>query len=58
MGLTVLFHTIYRFHYTMEKLYSPHYGPYHLFTILIKDSYLFKITELVFNFYLKFYNFK
>ena len=40
-----------------EKLYYSH-GRCYLFTILLKDSYLFKITKLVFNFYLKFQNFK
>ena len=42
----------------LEKLYSPHGGPHHLFTILVKDSHIFKITESVFSFYLKLHNFK
>ena len=41
-----------------RKLYSPHGRPCHLFTVLIKDSHLFKIAESVFNFYLKLHNFK
>ena len=41
-----------------EKLYSPHGGPRHLSTILVKDSHIFKIAESVFSFYLKLYNFK
>ena len=41
-----------------DKLYGPHGGPWHLSTIPIKDSYIFKIAESVFSFYLKFYNFK
>ena len=41
-----------------EKLYSSYSRPHHLFTIPVKDSYLFKIVESVFNFYLKLYNFK
>ena len=40
-----------------EKLYYSH-GRCYLFTILLKDSYLFKIVKLVFNFYLKLQNFK
>ena len=41
-----------------EKLYCPHSGPRRLSTILVKDSHIFKITESVFSFYLKFHNFK
>ena len=41
-----------------EKLYSPHGGPRHLSTILVKDSHIFKIAESVFSFYLKLHNFK
>lgn len=37
----------------LEKLYSPHGGPRHLFTISLKDSHLFKIAESVINFCLK-----
>jgi len=41
-----------------EKLHGPHGGPRHLSLILVKDSYLFKITESVFSVYLKLHNFK
>ena len=40
-----------------EKLYYSHCRCY-LSTISLKDSYLFKIVKLVFNFYLKLQNFK
>ena len=42
----------------MEKLYSPHGGSRHLSSILVKDSYIFKIVVSVFSFYLKLHNFK
>ena len=41
-----------------SRNYSPHGGPLHLSTILIKDSHVFKIVKSVFSFYLKLYNFK
>ena len=41
----------------LEKLYCSHNRRY-LSTISVKDSYLFKIAKLVFNFYLKLQNFK
>ena len=37
----------------LEKLYGPHGRPHHLSTIPVKGSHLFKISELVFSFYLK-----
>ena len=40
-----------------EKLYCSH-NRRHLSTIPVKDSYLFKIVKLEFNFYLKLQNFK
>ena len=41
-----------------EKLYNFHGGLRHLSIILVKDFHLFKISELVFSFYLKLHNFK
>ena len=34
-----------------EKLYSSYSRPHHLFTILLKDFNLFKITESIISFY-------
>ena len=42
----------------MEKFYDAPGRIRHLFTIPVKDSHLFKITESVLSFYLKFHNFK
>ena len=42
----------------MEKLYRLHGGSRHLSSILVKDSYIFKIVVSVFSFYLKLHNFK
>ena len=39
--------------WVMEKLYSPHGVPYHLSTIPLKNSDLFKIVELVISLCLK-----
>ena len=41
-----------------EKLYRSHGRPCHLSTIPIKNFYISKVAESVFNFYLKLYNFK
>ena len=41
-----------------EKLYGSHGEPRHLCIIPLKNFHLFKITESVFKFYLKLYNFK
>ena len=36
----------------LEKLYDPHNGQHHLFTIPIKDFNIFKITESFYNIYI------
>ena len=41
-----------------EKLCCRYGELHYLSIILVKDSYLFKIIKLIFNFYLKLHNFK
>ena len=40
----------------LEKLYKSHGGPRYLFTIPLKNSHLFKITELVVSFCFNFFS--
>ena len=42
-----LLSTTLRVFHKLEKLYGPHNGQRYLFTILLKDSYLFKIARTI-----------